>query len=283
MTPEEFKLLETVFLSLVVAFVGVALPGYALMRKYAPENGWNHGGNVSTSVIQPFDLLIVGFYLLIFAGFLKGAEMKVENPEKLTLSAGGVMASSITMLLIAGLVPAAVFWRGNLAEFFGLRWKAWPHVFWIMPAFVFVMMVIGALLVASGWQTWIQEQFNSGPQDAVKLVRESSDTGLLVAMAIAAIVIAPIAEELIFRGYLYPVVKRFTDQWFAAAFTGLFFGVIHFNLMAFPMLALMGVVLAVLYEKTGSLWVVIGCHAAFNATTVGLTLISRLIPSAATP
>ena len=99
--------------------------------------------------------------------------------------------------------------------------------------------------------------------------------GLLVAIAVSAIIIAPIAEELIFRGYLYPVVKRFTDRWFASIFSGVFFGVIHFNVMGLPILALMGFILAVIYEKSGSLWVPIGCHAAFNATSVGLMLISR--------
>ena len=144
-----------------------------------------------------------------------------------------------------------------------------------MPAFVFAMMIVGAILVACGWQTWVQDSLGAKPQEAVTLVRETSDVGLLVAMAVTAIIFAPITEELIFRGYLYPVVKRFTDRWFASIFSGVLFGVIHFNVMALPMLALMGVILAVIYERSGSLWVPIGCHAAFNATSVGLMLISR--------
>jgi membrane protease YdiL (CAAX protease family) len=99
---------------------------------------------------------------------------------------------------------------------------------------------------------------------------------LLGAMVFSAVVVAPIAEEVIFRGFLYPVVKRYSEPWFAAIFTGCLFGVIHFNLMSFPLLALMGIVLVVLYEITGSLWVPIACHAAFNALQVGVMMLARL-------
>ncbi|MEN8774664.1 MAG: CPBP family intramembrane glutamic endopeptidase [Akkermansiaceae bacterium] len=268
--------MKIVFLTAVGSFLVLGLPGYALLRKSAAVSDTDLEEGSSPAVITPLDLLVVGLYILVFAGFLKGTEYKMNNPEELKISAGVVMASSITMLLIAGVVPAVLFWRVKLVEIFGLRWMGWRNIFWIMPAFVFSMMVVGALMVACGWQTWVQDSLGSKPQEAVTLVRETSDIGLLVAMAVAAIIFAPIAEEVIFRGYLYPVVKKFTDRWFASVFTGVFFGVIHFNLMALPMLALMGVVLAVVYEKSGSLWVPIGCHAAFNATSVGLMIISRV-------
>ena len=275
MTPAEFQILETVFLIVVASLLFLALPGYAWLRLSAQKSKEAQGGDTPSSVIQPLDLIIVGLYILVFTVFLKGTESKMENPEDLEMSAGLVLLSSIAMLSIAGIVPLILFWRTNLIEFFGLRWPSWKTIFWIMPAFVFAMMIVGAILVACGWQTWVQDSLGAKPQEAVTLVRETSDVGLLVAMAVSAIIIAPIAEELIFRGYLYPVVKRFTDRWFASIFSGALFGVIHFNVMALPMLALMGIILAVIYEKSGSLWVPIGCHAAFNATSVGLMLISR--------
>ena len=276
MTSAEFQILETVFLIVVASLLLLALPGYAWLRLSAQKSKEAQGGDTPSSVIQPLDLIIVGFYILVFTVSLKGAESKMENLEELQMTAGLVLVSSIEILSIASIVPLILFWHTNLVEFFGLRWLRWKNIFWIMPAFVFAMMIIGAILVACGWQTWVQDSLGAKPQEAVTLVRETSDVELLVAMAVSAIIIAPIAEELIFRGYLYPVVKRFTDRWFASIFSGVLFGVIHFNVMALPMLALMGVILAVIYERSGSLWVPIGCHAAFNATSVGLMLISRV-------
>ena len=275
MTPAEFQILETVFLIVVASLLLFALPGYAWLRLSTQKRKEAQGGDTPPCVIQPLDLIIVGLYILVFTVFLKGTESKMENPEDLKMSAGLVLLSSIAMLSIASIVPLILFWRINLVEFFGLRWLRWKSIFWIMPAFAFAMMTVGAILIACGWQTWIQDSLGAKPQEAVTLVRETSDVGLLVAMAVTAIIFAPITEELIFRGYLYPVVKKFTDRWFASIFSGVLFGVIHFNVMALPMLALMGVILAVIYERSGSLWVPIGCHAAFNATSVGSMLITR--------
>ena len=276
MTTAEFQILETVFLIVVASLLLLALPGYAWLRLSTQKNHMSQGDDTPPCVIQPLDLIIVGLYILVFTVFLKGTESKMENPEDLKMSAGLVLLSSIAMLSIASIVPLILFWRTNLVEFFGLRWLRWNSIFWIMPAFVFAMMIVGAILVAFGWQTWVQDSLGAKPQEAVTLVRETSDVGLLVAMAVTAVIFAPITEELIFRGYLYPVVKRFTDRWFASIFSGVLFGVIHFNVMGLPMLALMGIILAVIYERSGSLWVPIGCHAAFNATSVGLMLISRV-------
>ena len=275
MTTAEFQILETVFLIVVASLLLLALPGYAWLRLSTQKNHMDQGDDTSPPVIQPFDLIIVGFYILVFTGSLKSAESKIENLEELQVTAGLVLVSSIALLSIGGIIPLILFWRTNLIEFFGLRWLRWKSIFWIMPAFVFAMMIILAILAACGWQTWVQDSLGAKPQEAVTLVRETSDVELLVAMAVSAIIIAPIAEELILRGYLYPVVKRFTDRWFASIFSGVFFGVIHFNVMGLPMLALMGIILAVIYEKSGSLWVPIGCHAAFNATQFVLILIAR--------
>ena len=276
MTSAEFQILETVFLIVVASLLLLALPGYAWLRLSTQKRKEAQGGDTPPCVIQPLDLIIVGLYILVFTVFLKGTESKMENPEDLKMSAGLVLLSSIAMLSIASIVPLILFWRINLVEFFGLRWLRWKSIFWIMPAFVFAMMIVSSILFACGWQTWVQDSLGAKPQEAVSLVRETSDVGLLLAMAVSAIIIAPIAEELIFRGYLYPVVKRFTDRWFASIFSGALFGVIHFNVMGLPTLALMGIILAVIYEKSGSLWAPIGCHAAFNATSVGLMLISRV-------
>ena len=275
MTPAEFQILDTVFLIVVASLLLLALPGYTWLRLSTQKSDEDQRDDTPPSVIQAFDLIIVGLYILLFALSLKAQEIKMANLEELKMTAGLVLRSSISIILIAGIVPSMLFWRINLVDFFGLRWPRWKSIFWIMPAFVFAMMIVGALMVACGWQTWVQDSPGAKPQETVTLLGGTSDVGLLVAMALAAIIVAPIAEEVIFRGYLYPVVKRFTDRRFASIFSGVLFGVIHFNLMALPMLALMGVILAVIYEKSGSLWVPIGCHAAFNATSIGLMLISR--------
>ncbi len=261
---------------ILISFFALALPGYALVRLIWPESDWNLGGSVSTTVIRPIDLVLVGVYTAYFVASWK---LLIEGLAKADLSvptAGSVMGGAVFTLILASMAPAALFRRINLMEFFGLRWEGWKHVFWIVPCFVVGMMVVGVVMMQAGWQEWVKANYGGGSQRAVQIMRETQDMALLGAIAFSAVVIAPIAEEVIFRGYLYPVVKRYSERWFAAIFTGCLFGVIHFNMMSFPLLALMGIVLVVLYEITGSLWVPIACHAAFNGLSVGFMMLGRL-------
>ena len=281
MTPDEFRILEIVFLTIIGSFLALALPGYAWLRKAAPKLELDPGKDISGSVIKPFDLIVVGFYLLIFAWFVKAADPEIESKNAVDYSVGLVVAGGIAWLMLAALIPAVISRRSKMSEFFGLRWRDWPHVFWIIPAFIFTIFLLAFGLSALDWQNWVKDQFGSESQKSVKLLLETSDTGLLVAIAVSAVVVAPLAEEMIFRGYLYPVVKHFTNRWYATIFTGILFGVVHSNLMSLPVLCLIGIILAILYEKTGSLWAVIGCHAAFNGFQVGAMLLMRfnLLPT----
>tara|TARA_B110000881_G_scaffold221345_1_gene250299 strand:+ start:2406 stop:3257 length:852 start_codon:yes stop_codon:yes gene_type:complete len=275
-TAVEHKLLGDLFLITLISFFGLALPGYALVRLIWPESDWNLGGSVSTTVIRPIDLVLVAVYTAYFVASWKNLVEGLATADLKVLTAGSVMGGAVFILILAAMAPAALFRRINLMEFFGLRWGRWKHIFWIGPCFVIGMMVVGVVMIQLGWQEWVKANYGGGSQRVVEMIRETQDMALLGAMVFSAVVVAPIAEEVIFRGFLYPVVKRYSEPWFAAIFTGCLFGVIHFNLMSFPLLALMGIVLVVLYEITGSLWVPIACHAAFNALQVGVMMLARL-------
>jgi membrane protease YdiL (CAAX protease family) len=87
-----------------------------------------------------------------------------------------------------------------------------------------------------------------------------------------AVIVAPVAEEMIFRGYFYGVIRRYGGRIPAILISSLLFAAIHVHLPSFPGLFLLAVTLCFLYERTGSLWSNITMHAAFNASTI-ITLI----------
>lgn len=89
--------------------------------------------------------------------------------------------------------------------------------------------------------------------------------------AVLAVVIAPIVEETCFRGMLYGALRSQMSVWPASVVSAAFFAAIHPTLPAgfLPILSL-GVVLAILREKTGSLVPSMVCHAANNAVALAL-------------
>ncbi len=91
-------------------------------------------------------------------------------------------------------------------------------------------------------------------------------------LAFTAIVVAPVAEELVFRGYIYGVARRFAGRWWALGISAVIFAAIHAHLPALGGLLVLAVALTLVYEYTASLWAPILMHSLFNTLTIAATL-----------
>jgi membrane protease YdiL (CAAX protease family) len=113
-----------------------------------------------------------------------------------------------------------------------------------------------------------------GEPDAKDTITEDlgakGSTVALIAVTFVVTVCAPLAEEIFFRGYFYGALRRL-GVWPAAALTGLTFGLVHVfgSPIAFIVpLALLGMGLALLREKTGSLYPGIALHCINNSVAM---------------
>jgi membrane protease YdiL (CAAX protease family) len=92
---------------------------------------------------------------------------------------------------------------------------------------------------------------------------------LLLLSGIAIVGLAPLAEETFFRGFLYKGLRRRFSTWPSALISAFFFGLVHsasglrFFLIV-PALIVVGLVLALVYERRQSLLASVVAHACFN-------------------
>lgn len=98
---------------------------------------------------------------------------------------------------------------------------------------------------------------------ALTFERPSPLTLLLSFIVVCAIV--PLFEELLFRGLLFGWLRLYLGTAFAAGVSALAFAAVHGMLHAIPGIFALGVILALLYERSGSLWPAVICHGAYNA------------------
>ena len=88
------------------------------------------------------------------------------------------------------------------------------------------------------------------------------------------VALAPLSEEIFFRGFMYGGLRRRLPVWGAAAISGLVFGLLHYtgpdSIGVVPQLAVLGVLLAWLYERTGSLWPPIMLHVVNNGIALAI-------------
>lgn len=233
-------------------------------------------GRVPVWFYRPLDLLGVGFVFLVFSGLVLGS-LRMPEADKATISQGVLLTNIGFQFFMAGVVTVLVLGAGRVGwvRWLGLRWHAWPWVLLIAPCAVLSMWAFSAGLEFSGYLKWMESLGVETLQDTVKLLQDSKDPRILGLMAFAAVVAAPLCEEIVFRGYFYPVLKRYSGAWPAAICSALVFASAHGSLTAMLPLFAFGLLLVVLYEKTGSLWAPISVHFCFNGATVLVQFAAR--------
>lgn len=156
--------------------------------------------------------------------------------------------------------------------------RARPLTVLALPPTVYLGILLP--LYASALASYLLCKAFGIPFEAQDLVRlfQRLDTPLQIAgFALMALVIAPFSEEIFFRGLLHGWFKSFMPRQLSMVLTSVLFGAVHWHAPAFLPLALLGLVLALLYETTRSLWSSIALHAIFNLVTlVAVTVFPRL-------
>jgi len=198
------------------------------------------------------------------------------DSEKIKMSAEhrelAKMALSSIFLDGAVLACIGLFLRENRiswSEAFGLEKARQPQAV--------ALGVVAALLFVPLEMAWMYSaQLLLDHPVAQPLVEALQKTDLRLAdkamMGVLAVFLAPLAEEMIFRGILYPTLKQAGYPGTALWVTSLLFGAIHMNWIAFVPLTLFSLLLIWIYEKTGSLWASITAHSLFNFTSFAVLM-----------
>jgi len=153
-----------------------------------------------------------------------------------------------------------------------------PGALWAM----LLAMVVTVAALPCAWMlgqlsalsmTWFQ--LEPTIQEAVTTLQSTVEIPQQIYMAGAAVLLVPVAEELLFRGVLYPTFKGM--GWPRAAFwgTSILFGAVHMTLMTFVPLAFLGLCLTWLYEKTENLLAPIFAHSLFNLANLLLLVLAQ--------
>lgn len=123
--------------------------------------------------------------------------------------------------------------------------------YFIRLAYIWVAMTLG-------WQL--------RPQDVIARLDVSGWNFWLTLFSVS--VLAPVAEEIFFRGFMYGGLRARLGVMGAMLTSTLFFTALHFSLDAFIPIFVLGLFLAWLYEKTGSLYPGILMHATNNGIAI---------------
>jgi uncharacterized protein len=244
-----------------------------------PDGGERDGASPADAFRVPFSGL-EGFVLVLwtliaqFVVILPAALLGLFDPSE-----GGplllVLVITAQGLGLAGAVGYLAA-RGRLSwRLLGPRRPAGRHLAIGLGVgvggFVLVNLVILALLQLVGPVDPPEQQ----------LLTDVTAGGVQTVLAIiAAVVMAPLVEEVVFRGVLFQGLKRRLGLWPGALLSGLLFALVHVEVSQ-PIysggLFLLGVLFAWTMHRFGSLLVPIAAHAVFNGISVGLALLGARV------
>jgi membrane protease YdiL (CAAX protease family) len=135
---------------------------------------------------------------------------------------------------------------------------AWGLAFLALAVFLVLAVAMATSLVMKPDQ--------SPQRDLQELLRGLSGWGPSLVMFVVVAGLAPLFEELLFRGFLFPVLARRGQVTFALFASALLFGAIHLQPAGLPILGTLGLVLALAVRQTGSLWPAVLVHACWNGS-----------------
>jgi len=171
---------------------------------------------------------------------------------------GGLLARTAGISL--GLVLLWLIWRGSLRHLLVSRGGLARATGAGLVALWATLPVVYGLLIAGA------KIFGDQAQKAVEMIGDRRAGWQMV--AVTALVLAPLFEEVIFRGLLYALFRRW-GRWTAILATAALFGLVHVDApTACLPLAVLGGVLAWIVESTGSLVPSITAHMAFNFLSI---------------
>ena len=211
-----------------------------------------------------------------------------------SLGVSAAAAHSKEKLSVATMMISALSFQGATAPL--IWWFVRQHGLSLREAFGFnltprhaillgVTVALGFMPLAIGLQWGVGMiadaiGFPLPTQDAVMILRLADSWVDRLGLAFATMVLAPLGEESLFRGVLYPTLKRYGFPQAALWITSLLFAFIHFNALSFVPLLVLAVLLVKLYERTGNLLSCIACHATFNAFSFVMLLLESCFKAA---
>ncbi|MBI3662802.1 MAG: CPBP family intramembrane metalloprotease [Acidobacteria bacterium] len=222
--------------------------------------------------------------VLIFIVFSLGVMVVLEyTMQTVMLTTGRVKMHDLPAFLSTSTVYVAVrqaLWFASLLVFlfFTLRPRRaapfWDTVGWCPPQVgVLSRVTFYPLCLVAGAALALVIAFASNlmaPKEPLPIQAFFHDRQSIYLMAVMAVLVAPIVEETVFRGFLYPVFARSLGMGGGIALTGIFFGLMHAQQLwggwaQIALLVVVGVLFTLARARTGSVITSYLLHFGYNA------------------
>ena len=263
-----FFILAGIFVDIYVLAGAAGRKSLLARSRQAPEVKWDIWDAVKVVILFLFFGYAISIAESLIAGlFFPGADT------------GGGLIPMINTTILDILAVAAVFHflkvHGHRIADVGLTLKNFfKNVYYGVMGYISVIPVLFAALVLTLFVVTVFK-YRPQPQPIMEIFIAEEKAALLAYMTVFVSVLGPIAEEIFFRGFLYNAIKKRTGVKAAILISAVLFSCLHAHLVGFLPIIILGIFLAYLYEKTGSLVPSITVHVIHNFIMVYLVFMIK--------
>ncbi len=196
-------------------------------------------------------------FVLLFSALNYASRASSGTPDRNILYRYGTAASGVIQYaLILGIMLAIAYGLPMRQAFALRRPRSWPQALGLGAAILFAIYVVSAVL---------NPFLHAGREQGLTPTGwQPAHAGAFAANFAVVVLVAPVVEELTFRGLGFTLIARF-GEWPAILLTGLAFGLAHGLVDGLPLLVLFGCLLAWLRARTDSVYPGMVVHGTFNA------------------
>ena len=215
--------------------------------------------------------LFFGYILVIAEAFLSmvAPGLKSENVRMIVNTS--VLDITAVVLVI---YFAVTQYKGSLGAL-GLSAKNFfKNVFYGVTGYIALIPVLVLILAITAVVINVT-RYIPAKQPVVELLLKEKDAAFLAYSSLFAAILGPVIEELFFRGFLYGAFKKYIGVFWAMMITAAIFATLHAHIVGFVPIMALGVLLAYLYEKTGTLVSSITVHMMHNLSMVFLVFLIK--------
>lgn len=200
------------------------------------------------------------------------------NKMRILLTAGGAIAAYVvTMTVLYALTHKAIFtltFTNATAATYVVIWRkrhanspliAKIRKSWWRLSMDVLATILGTIAIYLGATTIALLVKNA--LNAPSPIQNVTDEAPLAAIALLSILVVPIGEEALMRGFVYPVMRQRFSAPVTIALSACLFALLHGNIVQIILTLPLGIACGYMYEQTHSLMQCIGIHMLFNAFT----------------
>lgn len=189
-----------------------------------------------------------------------GVPLADINASLFQVIAGGVIYG-LAVTIVIGVPRLVKKSRTSKAELGIQRFPSWMDILWV-PTGAVAYLVLTSVITAIAMSVFTFVNYEQAQDTGFSNMSSQAE---YVMAFIMLVIIAPIAEEILFRGYLFGKLRKYAPIWVSILITSLLFAIVHFAWnVGFDVFAL-SIVLCLLRVVSGSLWPSVMLHMLKNS------------------